>query len=368
MVVDAIDRHNQVAALDHAIQHTVVHTGQHYDANMSECFFRELTLPVPKYNLEVGSGSHAIQTALMLEKIEDVLLQERPDYVIVYGDTNSTIAAALAAAKLNIPVAHVEAGLRSFNRGMPEEINRLLTDHISTLLFCPTTTAVDNLQHEGIEKGVYLCGDVMLDAILEWRARSNQRARVMERLGIEWGSFVLLTVHRAENTDVPGNLASIFESLLMLPYPVVFPLHPRTRARIDSDSLLSALWREVIASPSIKVLDPVSYLDMLVLEESARVVVTDSGGVQKEAYFLGVPCITVRRETEWIETLRDGWNRLVAPDDRRVLVHTIMRVWETDGAALRANTDRSAFGEGRAAEEIVRVLAQTSSMTTGRAA
>jgi UDP-N-acetylglucosamine 2-epimerase len=368
MIADSIDRHNRRASAHPQLLHTLVHTGQHYDPNMSECFFRELTLPVPKYNLEAGSGTHAVQTAFMLEKIEAVLTGEKPDVVVVYGDTNSTISAALAAAKLNMRVAHIEAGLRSFNRSMPEEINRVLTDHISSLLFCPTTTAVENLRHEGIVDGVFLSGDVMLDAVLEGRARSSVREDILRRLGIECGSFLLLTIHRAENTDTPRRLSSILESLLLLHYPIVFPIHPRTRARIDGDPLFRAMWRQISVKPSIKVIDPVSYLDMLALEQSARIIVTDSGGVQKESYFLGVPCITVRRETEWVETLREGWNTLVPPEDCHRLVNAVIRLWETDGAALREHADRSAFGQGHAADDIVRILAETASITTGRAA
>jgi UDP-N-acetylglucosamine 2-epimerase len=368
MVVESIDRHNRLVASHDRLRHTLVHTGQHYDRNMSECFFTELTLPEPRYNLEVGSGTHAVQTALMLEKIEDVLILERPDVVVVYGDTNSTISGSLAAAKLNIPVAHIEAGLRSFNRAMPEEINRVLTDHISSLLFCPTSTAVDNLRNEGIVDGVFLSGDVMLDAVLEWRARASGRSDVLQNLGIDWGSFVLLTIHRAENTDSPQRLAAILESLLHIPYPIVFPIHPRTRARIACDPAIEAVWSRIHAAPSIRIIDPVSYLQMLVLEENARIIVTDSGGVQKEAYFLGVPCITARDETEWVETLRDGWNSLVPPRNSHDLVSAVIRLWETDGAMLREHADRSAFGQGRAADEIVRVLVEQSTMKAGQAA
>lgn len=365
MIVESISRLN---AASQRLLHTLVHTGQHYDFNMSECFFEELTLPTPKYNLEVGSGTHAVQTATMLEKIEDVLIRERPDVVVTYGDTNSTISGSLAAAKLNIPVAHVEAGLRSFNRRMPEEINRVLTDHLSSYLFCPTATAVENLHKEGIASGVYLSGDVMLDAVLEWRTKTNGRSNVLEDLGIEWGSFVLLTIHRAENTDSPERLMSILEAVLHLPYPVVFPIHPRTRARIESDPGFATIWRQILSARSIRVIDPVSYLHMLVLEESARIIVTDSGGVQKEAYFLGVPCITARHETEWVETLRNGWNTLVPPEDFRALVNAAIRLWGTGGNALREGADRSSFGQGRAADEIVRVLAEQSAMKAGQAA
>ena len=366
-IVESIDRYNRQMPPEFRVVHTLVHTGQHYDANMSDCFFGELSLPTPKYNLEVGSGSHAVQTATMLEGVENILSSERPDIVVVYGDTNSTLSGALAAVKLQIPVAHVEAGLRSFNRRMAEEINRVLTDHISTYLFCPTKTAVENLYREGVVNGVFLTGDVMLDAVLEWRARTPVRQTLLDRLGVEWGSFVLLTIHRAENTDSTDRLSCIFESLLHLPYPVIFPMHPRTRARVLMNPVLQTLWRNVTSSKAIKVIDPVSYGDMLVLEENARIIITDSGGVQKEAYFLGVPCLTVRNETEWLETLRDGWNTLVPPENSRTLPAEVMRLWEADGALLRQHADRSAFGKGRAAEEIVQILQEKSSVMTGHA-
>lgn len=367
MVVESIDRYNRQMPPEFRVAHTLIHTGQHYDANMSDCFFDELALPKPKYNLEVGSGSHAVQTATMLERVEDILSSERPDIVVVYGDTNSTLSGALAAVKLQIPVAHVEAGLRSFNRQMPEEINRVLTDHISTFLFCPTETAVENLSREGIVDGVFLTGDVMLDAVLEWRAKTAARPTILDRLGVQWGSFILLTIHRAENTDSIDRLSCIFNSLLHLPYPVVFPMHPRTRARMRGNPELAALWQRVTSSKAIAVIDPVPYGDMLVLEESARIIVTDSGGVQKEAYFLGVPCLTVRNETEWVETLRDGWNTLVPPENSRTLPAEVMRLWEADGARLRQHTDRSAFGKGHAAEQIVEILQEKSSVMTGQA-
>jgi UDP-N-acetylglucosamine 2-epimerase len=365
MITEAIDRYNRLAPSGRSLVHTLVHTGQHYDPNMSDCFFRELALPEPEYNLGVGSGTHAEQTALMLERLEDILTRERPDMTVVYGDTNSTLSGALAAVKLQNPVAHVEAGLRSFNRRMPEEINRVLTDHVSSLLFCPTRTAVENLRSEGIEDGVFLTGDVMLDAVLQWRAKLSGRSNVLERIGVDWGSFILLTIHRAENTDSMERLSNILESLLHLPYPVVFPIHPRTRARMQTGSAAEAFWRQAHESETIKAIDPVSYLDMLVLEENARIIVTDSGGVQKEAYFLGVPCLTVRGETEWIETLRDGWNTLVDPDDRRALPAAVVRLWETNGWNLRRYADRDAFGQGQAADQIVQTLAHAMSVTTG---
>ena len=366
MIAEAIDTFNGHADSDGRLLHTVVHTGQHYDSNMSDVFFEELTLPTPKHNLGVGSGTHAVQTALILERIEAILINESPDVIVVYGDTNSTLSAALAAVKLGIPVAHVESGLRSFNRRMPEEINRVLTDHLSSWLFCPTKTAVDNLRREGIVNQVFLVGDVMLDAVLRWRTMANERSDVRARLGLEWGSYILLTVHRAENTDSAERLSHILESLIHVPYPVVFPVHPRTRSRMLSHPMMEPLCRQLAETARIKFIDPVSYLDMLVLEENARIVMTDSGGVQKEAYLLGVPCLTVRDETEWLETLEDGWNTLVSPSDNRTLVKTLVHLWETNGLKARVRTRRPVFGNGNAAAQIVETIAATASGIKGQ--
>jgi UDP-N-acetylglucosamine 2-epimerase len=287
----------------------LIHTGQHYDENMSEVFFRELALPEPDYNLGVGSGPQGAQTGEMLKGIEVVLLREQPDYVLVYGDTNSTLAGALAAAKLHIPVAHVEAGLRSYNRMMPEEINRVLTDHLASLLFCPTETAVKNLAQESITKGVHLVGDVMYDALRQNTQIAERTSRILEHLQLQPKAYLLATVHRAENTDQPENLRSIFGAFVDLAASrevVVFPVHPRTRKQ------LAALG---IAPPAkLKMIDPVSYLDMLWLEKNAKAIMTDSGGVQKEARWLQVPCVTLREETEWVETVQAGWNILVGTD------------------------------------------------------
>jgi len=272
---------------------------------MSSVFFRELDLPTPDYNLGVGSGSHGQQTGLMLMRIEEVLLRELPDWVLVYGDTNSTLAGALAAAKLHIPVAHVEAGLRSFNRRMPEEINRVVTDHLSTLLFCPTQTAVDNLLREGVTKGVHLVGDVMQEALLWAAERAHSVSTILERLGLEEKAYLLATVHRAENTDDPHRLSTILAAFqeLSQSLPVVFPLHPRTRQRMAEFGLQDYL-------SSLRVVEPLGYLDMVRLEQAAGVILTDSGGVQKEAFWLGVPCVTLREETEWVETVECGANVL----------------------------------------------------------
>jgi len=301
-------------ALQEVAQEVLVHTGQHYDDSMSGVFFRELGLPEPNYYLGVGSGSHGYQTGEMLKKVEEVIQNEKPDWVLVYGDTNSTLAGALAAAKLHIPVAHVEAGLRSHNRKMPEEINRLVTDHLSALLLCPTNTAVENLKQEGITKGVRLVGDVMYDALLDGVAIAEGASKILERLGVEPQRYLLATVHRAENTDEYHRLAGIVTALDELSragHKVVFPVHPRTQKLLDAHSFK--------LSDGIIRIDPVSYLDMVRLESMARFILTDSGGIQKEAYWLQVPCLTLRDETEWEETVQSGWNSLVGTDPGRIL-------------------------------------------------
>ena len=271
------------------VQEILVHTGQHFDENMSNVFFDELDIPAPKYNLEISGGNHGAMTGRMLEAVENVLLVERPDWVMIYGDTNSTLAGALAAAKLHLPVAHVEAGLRSFNMRMPEEINRILADRLSTQLFCPTQIAVDNLKSEGVTKGVHNVGDVMYDVALFYRDRARQQSQVLVQLGLKPWGFALATCHRAENTDDPQRLRAILGALAEIArqLPMVLPLHPRTRKVIADNGLEGALGK-------ITVVDPLSFLDMVCLEQSSKVVLTDSGGVQKEAFFYGVPCITMR--------------------------------------------------------------------------
>jgi UDP-N-acetylglucosamine 2-epimerase len=287
----------------------LVHTGQHYDANMSDVFFAELGLPAPDHHLGVGSGSHAAQTAAMMIALEPVLAAERPDWVVVYGDTNSTLAGAVVAAKLNLHVAHVEAGLRSYNRDMPEEINRVVADSLSQRLFCPSAVAVENLRREGIVNGVCDVGDLMAEAVADARDRSLTRSTVLDRLGVGEGRFVLATIHRAENTDDVRRLDEILRALESSTEPVVFPLHPRTRQALNGRPLRSG---------AVTFIDPVGYLDMVRLESAARVIVTDSGGVQKEAYWLGTPCITARNETEWVETVEAGWNVLTGADCGRI--------------------------------------------------
>jgi UDP-GlcNAc3NAcA epimerase len=322
-----------------------IHTGQHYDENMSDVFFQELGIPQPDHRLGVGSGSHGAMTGRMLEKIESVLLTEKPDALLVYGDTNSTLAGALAAAKLSIPVAHVEAGLRSFNQKMPEEINRVLTDHVSKWLFCPTPVAVENLAREGIaDARVALVGDVMYDVTLAVRDRAGE----VERWGVKPGAYILATIHRAENTDVPTRLEAVFDGLRQVARetPVVLPLHPRTRA------VLARAGKPAEAE-GLKIIDPVGYLDMTGLERHARLVVTDSGGVQKEAFFHRVPCVTLRDETEWVELVGLGWNRIVPPLSAAA-VRDGVRAALAGGPGREPPPDL--YGGGRAAERIVEAL------------
>jgi UDP-N-acetylglucosamine 2-epimerase len=294
---------------------TLIHTGQHYDARMSQLFFDELDIPPPDFNLGVGSSSHGKQTGDMLAGIEAILTALHFDVVLVYGDTNSTLAGALAAAKLHLPVAHVEAGLRSFNRHMPEEINRVLADHVSDLLFCPTEFAVHNLAAEGITWGVHQVGDVMLDALRQRVEHGLPCLSMLEPNGLEPGGYVLATVHRAENTDDAETLGSVLAALGSLEEPVLLPLHPRTRAAIERFGLTAT-------SKLVRVVEPLGFSAMLAAEQNARVIVTDSGGVQKEAYWLGVPCVTIRQETEWVETLSNGWN-VLAGTEREAIVSAV---------------------------------------------
>ena len=328
------------------VEEILVHTGQHYDDNMSAVFFREMEIPTPKYSLGVGSGLHGWQTGRMLEEIEKVLLKEKPGWVLVFGDTNSTLAGALAAAKLHMPVAHVEAGLRSFNRRMPEEVNRVLTDHASSLLFAPTEVAVANLRKEGIDSDVTcLVGDVMYDAVLWYAARADDTA--LRALQLRAKEFILATIHRAENTDHPANLAAIIDGLnaVARDVPVVWPVHPRTRARIQAAGLGAAL------VPALHLVEPLGYLQMIALEKAAGAIVTDSGGVQKEAFFFHVPCCTLRAETEWTELVAEGWNRLVAPVSAAAVSQGILATLGTSG------TDARPYGSGDAADRIATRLA-----------
>jgi UDP-GlcNAc3NAcA epimerase len=320
----------------------LIHTGQHYDPELSRIFFDQLDIPRPDADLGVGSGPHGDQTARMLWGLEEILLKEKPRVAMVFGDTNSTLAGALAAAKLHIPVAHVEAGLRSFNRLMPEEINRVLTDRLSTLLFCPTETAVKNLEREGIVAGVDNTGDVMLDAVRQHAARAEESSQILSRLDLDPGGYYLATVHRAGNTDRREHLGNIVAALGKLDRPVILPIHPRTRRALRAHNLRPA------KGSALRLVDPIGYLDMLVLEKNAHKILTDSGGMQKEAFFLGVPCITLRQETEWPETLQDGWNTLTGADPGAIA-----------RAALRPPPDippAAPFGDGRAAERMADLL------------
>jgi len=321
----------------------IVHTGQHFDANMSDIFFDELSIPHPDFNLGIGGGTHGQNTGRMLEAVESVLLQEQPDWVLVYGDTDSTLAGALAAAKLHIPIAHVEAGLRSFNRSMPEEINRVLTDHAADQLFAPTDAACRNLADEGISTSrIARVGDVMYDAALYYGALAEQRSTVLHRLGLSQSGYVLATIHRQENTDVADRLVNILTGLADSHWPVVLPLHPRTRQRIAA--------MPQFRQGSLRLIDPVGYLDMIMLEKNARLIATDSGGVQKEAYFHCIPCLTLRDETEWIELVEIGANRLVGAE-REAIRSAINQTM------LPAVPATSLYGDGQASTAIADILA-----------
>ena len=344
-IVGARPQFVKVAVVSRALrqQHEelIIHTGQHYDYNMSAQFFDELDIPAPDYHLEVGSGPHGAQTGCMLEAIEEVLMKEPFDAVIVYGDTNSTLAGALAAAKLHIPVAHVEAGLRSFDQAMPEEINRVLSDHLSCRLYCPTKAACRNLNREGITRGVELVGDVMYDLLLLVQPELALRTeRLLQTFHLAPQSYSLVTVHRAANADNPEAMRSIADGLNRLEMPVIFPVHPRTRARLEHYAIT---WEK-----HIHLIEPVGYLDMMALGRTAYRILTDSGGLQKEAFLLGVPCVTLREETEWVETVEAGWN---------VLVGT--RWQDIVKAVGRPNPEPSLhnpFGEGDAALRIAHSL------------
>jgi len=340
-----------------------VHTGQHYDTLMDKVFFEELKLPKPDYHLEVGSGSHAKQTGLMLERVEKVLEKEKPELVVVYGDTNSTLAGALAAAKLNIPVGHVEAGLRSYNRVMPEEINRLLTDHLSTFLFCPTDQAVRNLSKEGIKEGrtriVKNVGDVMYDSVLYYSKLAGKKSTILKNLGLfpaktpnsvlRTPKYYLATLHRAENTDDPTRLKSLLKALNEIgkDTPMVLPLHPRTEKVMEVRHLFPRF-------KNIRFIEPVSYFDMLELERNAKAILTDSGGIQKEAYWFRVPCITLREETEWVETVKSRWNELVGTEPK-IIVRAVNHLGKRKLSKKGINN----FGDGKASEIIVNLLVKS---------
>jgi UDP-GlcNAc3NAcA epimerase len=347
----AISKHNAVgfrSCSDSLLDETIIHTGQHFDENMSEVFFRELDIPAPDYNLGIGGGSHGRNTGRMIEAVEEVLVTEQPDWVLVYGDTDSTLAGALAAAKLHIPVAHVEAGLRSYNRIMPEEINRIVVDQLSTLLFCPTRIAVENLEKEGFphqltartRQAVVNVGDVMYDAALYYGEWAQEKSRIMQTLALASKAFVLATIHRAENTDNPERLKNIMAALNRIAgeMPVVLPLHPRTKQKLVPADFSAVMF-----------IDPLGYIDMVMLEKNARVIVTDSGGVQKEAYFHGVPCVTVRDETEWVELVEAGANMLAgAQSDNIIAAFEQMQKRKIQAGRL--------YGDGDSAGKIISAL------------
>lgn len=357
----AIEAYN-ISPREEAIESVIVHTGQHYDYELSEVLFNQMQIPTPNYNLEVGSTSHGQQTAWILQRVEEVLLTEKPDIVIVFGDTNSTLAGALAAAKLQIPVVHSEAGLRSFNKKMPEEINRVITDHVSTILFCPTDRAVANLRREGFQNVVHdwapsndmytvlkevtasnslvvKTGDIMYDAFVFNEQRAEQSSTILRDLSLTPGMYALLTIHRAENTEDSVSLKKVLDFLRGegLEYPLIFPVHPRTKNLMRESNLR--------LPESIKMIPPVSYFDMLILEKNASRIYTDSGGVQKEAFFVKVPCITLRNQTEWTETIEGGWNKLMTDPERAV------------GRPRAPDpTDTGPYGDGRAARTQIEVL------------
>ena len=331
------------ALQDTGIEETLLHTGQHYDHGLSDVFFEEMQIFPPHLNLGIGSGPHGWQTGQMIAGIEAQIMKDRPGWGLGYGDTNSTLAGALAASKQNVALAHIEAGLRSYNRDMPEEINRVLTDHCADLLFCPTLTAVENLKQENIFRGVHHVGDVMYDAALQFVKKANP-IQVMEKHGLKRGEYLLVTLHRPYNTDDADRLRRLIATLSQVDARVFFPLHPRTKQRIADFNIK-------LPDPNESRLifsEPVGYLDMLVIESNARMIITDSGGVQKEAYFFGIPCITIRPETEWVETLEDGWNRLVWPDPEELL--------QLVGKDYELPPPLPHYGDGHAAEKIGRIL------------
>lgn len=354
----AVERHNAEAPSGKRIQHLLLNTGQHYDFEMAEVFFQQLPLPQPDFNLGVGSGTHGAQTAAMLLGIEELLMKERPDCVIVYGDTNSTLAGALAAVKLHIPVAHVEAGLRSFNRAMPEEINRIVADHVSDLLLCPTQAAADQLAREGVTRNVQFTGDVMLDATKMFCNAASERSGLLEEMHLAPQGFMLATIHRAENTDSLERMRDLVTMLCRLERPTVFSMHPRLRNKLQQQPEYQSLNRQLVAATHVRIVNPLPYVDMLRLETSARLVLTDSGGVQKEAYFVGTPCLTLRDETEWTETLQGGWNRVVGTSPEKILP-LVESLWSANGASPAGRPMLAAFGDGRASDRIVQILQET---------
>ncbi|HPE56832.1 MAG TPA: UDP-N-acetylglucosamine 2-epimerase (non-hydrolyzing) [Bacteroidales bacterium] len=346
------------------IKETIVHTGQHYDANMSQVFFDEMGIPAPDFNLNVGSGTHGKQTATMIEKIEELLMIKKPDFVVLYGDTNSTLAGAISASKIHIPIAHIEAGLRSFNKSMPEEINRMMCDHSSTLLFTPTRTGLNNLIHEGFNAhakppftadnpGIFHCGDIMYDNSLYFADIAAKKSQVMKTHGLVKNNFILATIHRDNNTDIPERLNNIFEALLEISHEhnmeIVLPLHPRTNKMLEKN-LETENFKAVKASQKLKLIPPASFFDMIELEKNCKMILTDSGGVQKEAYFFQKPVIILRPETEWLEIVENKTGQITDANKDNILkafeyynVHSHLKF-------------PAVFGDGRAAEFICRKM------------
>jgi UDP-GlcNAc3NAcA epimerase len=329
--------------LRESFEEVLVNTGQHYDYQMAGVFFDELKIPKPDYDLGIGSDTHGRQTGKMLIAVEEVVEREKPDVILVYGDTNSTLAGAIVASKLHIPLVHIEAGLRSYNKKMPEEINRIMTDHVATLLFAPSDLAVENLAQEGIQEGVHQVGDVMYDAVL-YNMGIAEREHSLETFNLTSGQYILSTIHRAENTDNRDRLEAILKAFKALDEKVVLPLHPRTKSKIEVFGLNSILEN----APKIEIIEPLSYLEMLLLEKHAKVIVTDSGGVQKEAYFAKVPCVTLRDQTEWTETIEAGWNQLVNPltDNLPEILANV-----ESGKPIE-----NLYGDGEAAKKIIAIM------------
>ena len=348
------------------IKEIIVHTGQHYDKNMSEVFFNELGIPKPQINLNVGSGSHGKQTAIMIDKIEQLIFNEKPNAIVVYGDTNSTLAAAIAAAKAHLPIIHIEAGLRSFNKKMPEEINRIMCDHVSTLLFSPTKTGLNNLKNEGFNKNnkkqasvdnpkIYHCGDIMYDNSKYFSTLSDSNSSILSENKLKKDNYILSTIHRNDNTDVAKNLSSIFEAFIKISnkykLPIILPLHPRTKKMMEIN-LSSELREEIDLSVYIKIIPPASFLDIIALEKNCRMIITDSGGIQKEAYFFEKPCIILRPQTEWIEILETGSAVIVGAQRHKIISESFKLLEKTDFKYPKV------FGNGNAANFICSEIIQ----------
>ena len=326
---------------DQSIEEIIIHTGQHFDHNMSQIFFEEMMIPAPKYNLGIQNLSHGAMTGRQLEKVEEILLKEKPDYIIVYGDTNSTLAGALAAVKIHIPIIHVESGLRSFNRKMPEEINRLLTDHISSILFVPSEVSLNNLIREGIDrKKIFNVGDIMFDSTLYFSKKADHASKILDQLGIQKRNYILTTIHRPENTDSPTRLKNIFDALSSLDTQVIIPIHPRTKGKLAE--------YKCNIRKNIKLIDPVGFFDMIILEKNASKIATDSGGIQKEAFFHGVPCITIREQTEWVELLDIGVNILTGSN-----IDNLKKALNSD---LKPFEPNNIYGSGNTANKIIKIL------------